>query len=104
VVGGVGREVVRSVEDARKSAGWEVADRIKLAIRGSPRVEQALRAHRDYIIGETLAAELTDLPGDGDGDGDAGAGADKTDAAHDFTAAREVDGERWELALSKFAR
>ena len=106
VVEGVAREVVRSVQDARKSAGLEVADRIKLSIRGSPRVEQALRAHRDYIIGETLAAELTELPGDGDGDGDAGDDGDagKTDAAHDFTAAREVDGERWELALSKFAR
>lgn len=91
VVEGIAREIVRSVQDARKSAGLEIADRIALSIRGSARVEQALRAHRDTIIAETLAAELT-VDGDGDSEN------------YDFTAEREVAGARWQLMLRKFQR
>ena len=54
---GFARELVRSVQDARKQAGLEVSDRIVLGITGSAAVEQALAAHRDYVMNETLAVE-----------------------------------------------
>ena len=39
---GVAREIVRSVQDARKQAGLEVSDRIVLGVSGSDAVEKAL--------------------------------------------------------------
>ena len=55
VAEGLAREVVRSVQDARKQAGLEVSDRITLGVSGSPAVEKALEVHRDYLMNETLA-------------------------------------------------
>ena len=52
---GLAREVVRSVQDARKQAGLEVSDRITLGVSGSPAVEKALEVHRNYLMNETLA-------------------------------------------------
>jgi len=52
---GLAREIIRSVQDARKQAGLEVSDRITLGISGTDAVENALRAHRDYVMNETLA-------------------------------------------------
>jgi len=54
---GVAREIVRSVQDARKQAGLEVSDRILLGVSGSKAVEKALASHRDYVMMETLAKE-----------------------------------------------
>jgi isoleucyl-tRNA synthetase len=54
---GVAREIVRSVQDARKLAGLEVSDRIVLGVSGSPAIETALGEYRDYIMLETLATE-----------------------------------------------
>ncbi len=54
---GLAREVVRSVQDARKQAGLEVSDRITLGVSGSAAVEAALEKHRDYVMNETLAIE-----------------------------------------------
>ena len=56
---GIAREIVRSVQDARKSAGLEVSDHIALAVSGSARVQKALVQYRDYIMGETLAETLS---------------------------------------------
>ena len=52
---GFAREIVRSVQDARKQAGLEVSDRITLGVSGSAAVEKALATHRDYVMTETLA-------------------------------------------------
>ena len=54
---GLAREVVRSVQDARKQAGLEVSDRIRLGITGSAGIERALANHRDYVMAETLAIQ-----------------------------------------------
>ena len=54
---GIAREIVRSIQDARKQAGLEVSDRIVLGVSGSAAVEKALGAHRDYVMAETLALE-----------------------------------------------
>jgi len=57
VAEGLAREIVRSVQDARKQAGLEVSDRITLGISGSAGVENALEKHRDYVTNETLATK-----------------------------------------------
>ena len=52
---GLARELVRTVQEARKQAGLEVSDRITLRIEGSAGVAAALDAHRGYVMEETLA-------------------------------------------------
>ena len=60
---GIAREMVRTVQDARKQAGLEVSDRIVLGISGSAGVMESLAGHRDYLMAETLAIEwATDQP------------------------------------------
>ncbi|HUL81667.1 MAG TPA: isoleucine--tRNA ligase, partial [Gammaproteobacteria bacterium] len=54
---GLARELVRAVQDARKQAGLEVSDRIELIVEGDEPVAAALRAHRDYVMSETLASK-----------------------------------------------
>ena len=56
---GLAREFVRRVQELRKSAGLEVSDRIHLYAEGTEAVREAVEAFRDYIMGETLALELT---------------------------------------------
>jgi isoleucyl-tRNA synthetase len=53
---GLARELVRAVQEARKQAGLEVADRIVLLVEGDAAVRAALREHRDYLMSETLAS------------------------------------------------
>ncbi len=59
---GLAREFVRRVQDLRKSAGLDVADRIKVYYDASPKLEEAVRAFCDYIQAETLALELAAGP------------------------------------------
>ena len=54
---GFARELVRTVQEARKKAGLEVSDRIVLGVSGSAEVEAALAEHRDLLMAETLATE-----------------------------------------------
>ena len=51
---GLARELVRTVQEARKQAGLDISDRITLRIEGTPEVAAALDAHRDYVMEETL--------------------------------------------------
>ena len=60
LIEGVARELVRTVQDARKQSGLEISDRIILRIEGSDRVNRALEGFRDYLISETLAAQWGD--------------------------------------------
>ncbi|MGH2554863.1 MAG: DUF5915 domain-containing protein, partial [Actinomycetota bacterium] len=55
---GLVREVVRAVQDLRKSAGLEVSDRIALGIVAPPEVNAALERHRLFLAGEVLAVEV----------------------------------------------
>ncbi len=54
---GTAREVVRAVQDLRKSSGLAVEDRIELWLASEDReVRAALEAHRDVIASEVLAS------------------------------------------------
>jgi isoleucyl-tRNA synthetase len=59
---GTARDVVRVVQQARKDAGLDVSDRITLSIGADAAVADAVRAHADFIAGETLATALQVLP------------------------------------------
>ncbi|HEY5861178.1 MAG TPA: DUF5915 domain-containing protein, partial [Actinomycetota bacterium] len=55
---GTARELIRAVQDARKAAAFEVADRVQLGVLAGPVVGAAISAHRDVIVAETLAVDL----------------------------------------------
>jgi isoleucyl-tRNA synthetase len=59
---GLARDVIRAVQQARRTAGLDVSDRIGLAVAGAPVVLAALEQHRDLVAGETLATGLDLLP------------------------------------------
>ncbi len=59
---GLARDVVRIVQVARREAGFDVSDRIDVALAGEDDVLDAARAHAGYVCEQVLAAEL----GEGD--------------------------------------
>ena len=64
---GIAREVVRAVQDLRKSSGLAVEDRIELWLASeADAVARALRAHGDYIAQEVLASKTHWQSPDGD--------------------------------------
>ena len=66
---GLAREVVHAVQNARKSAGLEVEDRISLRLGGDDELLAAAREYERYVSGEVLATSVAY----GDGDGEAAA-------------------------------
>jgi len=70
-LGGLLREIVRMVQDARKNAGLQVTDRIELFWRvgGSPDPADAITRHRDELAHEVLAVDVTEVSGDAEPDG-----------------------------------
>ena len=71
---GLARDVVRAVQQARKDAGLDVSDRIRLEIEGDGAAVLAMCEHQDLIAGETLAVELELVDGHG-GNVEVGAGS-----------------------------
>jgi isoleucyl-tRNA synthetase len=65
---GRAREIVHAVQNARKSASLQVEDRIELSLGGDEALIDAALAHRDYLVGETLAVSLTLREGPPDGE------------------------------------
>jgi isoleucyl-tRNA synthetase len=83
IIEGIARELVRTIQDARKSAELEISDRIELAITGSERVMNAMQEYRDYIMSETLAVQLGQTHYD------------------DFDVNRTLADEYWKISLRK---
>jgi isoleucyl-tRNA synthetase len=82
---GLARELVRAVQDARKQAGLDVADRIALFVEGDAAVTAALAEHRDYLMNETLASSW------------------RKPKAGEFVAAQEHGESRWVIRLARDA-
>jgi isoleucyl-tRNA synthetase len=59
---GTARDVVRIVQQARRDARLAVTDRIRLTVGADGAVADAVRAHADFISGETLAVDLIVAP------------------------------------------
>jgi isoleucyl-tRNA synthetase len=59
---GLAREVIRFVQEARKTAGLDVTDRIELwwRVGGSPEPAEAVRAHAEQLGAEVLAVTMTE--------------------------------------------
>jgi isoleucyl-tRNA synthetase len=55
---GLAREFVRRVQDLRKSAELEVADRIELYVSATPGLREVIEANRDYVTTETLTLQV----------------------------------------------
>jgi isoleucyl-tRNA synthetase len=84
---GQAREFVRRVQDLRKTANLDVADRISLFIQASAELRGAVEAHRDYVTSETLAVSLEFA----------------TPPAEAAQVMDTLDGEQLHLGLIKFA-
>jgi isoleucyl-tRNA synthetase len=84
---GLAREVVRRIQDLRKSASFDISDRIVTHYGGTPALVAAIAAHAAYIQAETLSVELVA--------GAAPAGAAAADDA--------FDGEKLTLGLVRAA-
>ena len=56
---GLAREFVRRVQDLRKSAELDVADRVELFVEASAGLRSAVEAHEAYIKAETLTTKLS---------------------------------------------
>ena len=82
---GLARELVRTVQEARKQAGLEVSDRIRLRVSGSAEVAAALAEHREYVMEETLSHELLD-------NGAFGA---------EYEAEHRLEDEHWSIGLAR---
>ncbi len=82
---GVGREIIRRVQMARKSADLQLDDRIALELQCAGALREAADAFADTIQAETLAASLTlvDVAPSGS-----------------FTMDADIDGEPLHIALS----
>ncbi|MCH1883405.1 isoleucine--tRNA ligase [Agrococcus sp. ARC_14] len=55
---GLARDVIRAVQSARKDAGLDVSDRIRLTLGSDEHGVTALEANAELVAGETLAVEL----------------------------------------------
>ena len=82
---GLARELVRTVQETRKSAGLEVSDRITLRISGSGMIDDAVEKYRDYIMAETLAVGWLENSGQ----------PDAKSVSH------QMDPHRWSITLKK---
>jgi isoleucyl-tRNA synthetase len=55
---GLVREFIRRVQESRKQAGFEIADRILLSFTASEKLDKAIERYREYVMNETLAVQL----------------------------------------------
>jgi isoleucyl-tRNA synthetase len=91
---GRAREIVHLAQNARRTAGLQVEDRIELELGGEDALLAAARTHERYIAQETLAVRLQI------GDGVAAAGL----RAPDYSEENEVEGLRLRISLSRAER
>ncbi len=56
---GIARELIKRIQNLRKESGFEITDRICIALEHAPATDKAVEAFSDYISGQVLADELT---------------------------------------------
>jgi isoleucyl-tRNA synthetase len=59
---GLAREVAHRLQAMRKAAGYEISDRIRVAVSGNEVVLARLAAHQDWLAREVLATDLRIAP------------------------------------------
>ena len=55
---GYARDLVRGIQNLRKSSGFDITDRIKLSVSGDTELKSAFEEFKDFIAGETLASSI----------------------------------------------
>ncbi|AOW19117.1 isoleucine--tRNA ligase [Polaribacter vadi] len=55
---GVARELVNRIQNARKDAGLDVTDKIKLTVLNFDNLQSSINENKEYIMSETLTTEL----------------------------------------------
>ncbi|MEP7082662.1 MAG: class I tRNA ligase family protein, partial [Chloroflexota bacterium] len=60
---GLAREVAHRLQSMRRTAGYEISDRVRVAVGGDAAVVERLQPHRGWLADELLATELTLDPG-----------------------------------------
>ena len=55
---GVAREIVHMIQNLRRSAGFEIADRITAYVEAGAEIQEALKAHEEYLRQEVLAEDV----------------------------------------------
>ena len=82
---GIAREFVHRVQNMRKSAGFEISDRILLRVTGSSQIVSVLKGYSEYISQEILADNLDqDLAG-----------------SNPFTEDHDIGGEHMTISIKK---
>ena len=82
---GIAREFVHRVQNMRKSAGFEISDRILLCVRDSSQIVSVLGEYSEYVAQEILADSLNqDLTG-----------------AESFTEDHDINGEHMTISIKK---
>ena len=87
---GRSREIVHAVQNARKTAGLQVEDRIALLVSGDAALIEAAREHERYLSGETLAVSI-------EYDG----GGEHNPATMDYSEQSELEGLALQISLSR---
>jgi isoleucyl-tRNA synthetase len=82
---GLARDVIRQVQDMRRNAGLDLADKIVLSLAANGDLARAIAAHRPAIATATQAVEWSEVPLNG--------------AAH--TATVKVEGQELTISLRK---
>lgn len=55
---GYAREVINRIQNLRKDSKLNVSDRIVIEVTGDDAIVEAVKAHQDYILNETLGVQL----------------------------------------------
>ena len=88
---GLAREFVNRVQKLRKDSGFDVADRIALKyMTACNRIQIALTEHKDYVMKETLAVELS-------------ASTEKDFSEQNLSDAQVIDGESIIIGLERLS-
>jgi isoleucyl-tRNA synthetase len=56
---GIARELVNRIQNIRKSSGFEITDKIKIAILKNKQIDDAVEEYNTYICNQVLGTELT---------------------------------------------
>ncbi|MBI2171897.1 MAG: isoleucine--tRNA ligase [Chloroflexi bacterium] len=84
---GMARELVHRIQNMRRSAGYNIADRITVWYGGDANIDRVVEKHAAYIKAETLSLELSRLVG--------------TPEAGAYSEALEIDGMKVRLAVRR---
>lgn len=88
---GLAREVMRKVQAARKSADFQMDDRIALEIACDGALKEAIEHHQGLLVSETLSSNFKLLPLSGD-------------PAGSHTESVDIDGDQLKLGLRALPR